>query len=205
MPKEATSKKWQPATKKLPTIKGETANPLSLLEVSRCKLCANLGQDHVPSDGNPYADLMIIGQSPGEQEVLDGKPFTGPAGSLVTYMLDECGLSREEVYIANVLKCRPPGNRPAQQEEMTMCWQTWLHAEIMMVKPKLILLLGKDAHQAVLPRDLKFGHLVRNKSKRFHYLTSYHPAYFLRQKLPIEKFIKGVGEQVAKLLQEIGE
>ena len=178
-------------------------NPLSLSSLSECTYCATLGQDHVPSTGNPSASVMIIGQSPGAMEVREGKPFVGPSGELVDYMLDEAGLTREEVYIANVVKCRPAGNRPSHPEEKNNCWLNWLKLEIQSVDPQLILLLGKDAQEAVTPASHPFGHLAEISGKKRTYLTSYHPSYFLR-KGKIEEFIK-VGHKVEDILEEMEE
>lgn len=152
-------------------------NPLSRKSVRQCRLCPLLGQDHVPSEGNPQADVMFIGQSPGKVEVELGLPFVGPAGDIFNFMLDEAEIRREDVYIANVLKCKPPDNRKARPDERNNCWRTWLHFEIQAVAPRLVVLLGADAHAQVLPPELKFKHLLVTSGKTYKFLTSYHPAY----------------------------
>lgn len=176
-------------------------NPLDVVSVAECRACPMLGQDHVPSEGTPAASLMIIGQSPGRREVEQRRPFAGPSGELVDFMLDQARLSRDEIYIANVLKCKPPGNRPALEGESNNCWKKWLYHEIEMVKPRLVLVLGKDAHTRLLPKHIKFGHLNKcsNRKQNRTYLTSYHPAWFLRMN-KIEEFV-----QVGNKVREVGE
>jgi DNA polymerase len=152
---------------------------------------------------------MIIGQSPGAVEVtgipekhISPQPFIGPSGDLLTYMLDEIELTREEVYLANALKCRPVGNRRALPGELQNCWRKWLYEEIKAVEPLLILVLGKDAHSSVMPASRQFGHLMEHKSKRFTYLDSYHPAWFLRNGRDAD-FVKNTGKRVQDLLEEL--
>lgn len=176
---------------------------LNINEVSKCNLCALLGKEHVPSDGSVGAKLMIIGQSPGAEEVKQGKPFVGPSGELLDFMLDEAGLDRSECYIANCLKCRPPGNRPGSAIETSNCWNTWLRDEIKSVDPKLILLLGRDAHKTVIGNRVEFGHMNELSNKKRHFLMSYHPSYFLRRG-EIEAFVR-VGVRVKALLDQLPE
>lgn len=184
-------------------------NPLDYEEVSKCKLCPELGKNHCPSAGNTNADLVIVGHSPGDQEVIEKTPFCGPSGDLVNYMLIEAGIVREEVYIANTIKCQPPkyasrgGPNTLKASWVSNCWKRFLMHELIAVNPKLILLLGKQAHMAVLPARKEWGHLVVNRSRKRVFLSSYHPSYFLRTG-GIETFVK-VGNVVAKLLAEIEE
>lgn len=178
-------------------------NPLLLSSVQQCKVCPMLGEDHVPSFGSPHADLMIIGQSPGVKEVEKREAFVGPSGDLLQYMLDEAGLTKQEVYIANVLKCHPAGNRPADPAEIKCCKEIWLNNEIKAVDPRIILLLGKDAWRAILPRGrVDFSHMAECKSKKRQYLISYHPGYFLRQS-KWEGFYQTVGRRVAELMENL--
>lgn len=172
-----------------------------LTDLSKCKKCPLLGKDHVPAIGNEFATLMIIGQSPGELEVLERKPFVGPSGELLNFMLDEAGLTREEVYITNLLKCRPPQNRKGYKDEHTNCFGKWLFNEIKLVNPGLILLLGKDAHTIVLPKRMEFRHLAINESKNRSYLSSYHPSYFLRIGR-VDKFVE-VGGFVKNIVDRL--
>ena len=130
------------------------------------------------------------------------EPFVGPSGEFIDYMLDEIDLDRQSVYITNALKCHPPGNRKAMPGELGNCWREWLFSEITVVNPVVILLLGNDAHMAVLPPEKKFSHLVENKSKKRVYLTSYHPSWFLRRG-DLEGFI-AVGHKIRELLDREG-
>lgn len=158
-------------------------NPLRIEDVSTCRKCPLLGTNHVPAFGDPNAEVMIVGQSPGNREVEELTPFVGPSGELLDLMLAEADLSREEVYITNALKCHPPSNRPGSPVELMNCRKTWLTHEIQQVKPKLIVLLGKDAWTSVGPPNVKFAHLLKieNVKKGFKVLGVYHPSYFLRR------------------------
>ncbi len=176
-------------------------NPLSRDDVSTCHKCPLLGTDHVPSAGNATAEVMFIGQSPGKVEVEVGLPFVGPSGELLDFLLDEAELDRDEVYISNILKCHPPGNRPARVDEMSNCWRTWLYQEIRQVKPKLIVLLGKDAHLQVMPVEAPFEHNVVTHGKDIIFLTSYHPAYFIYNPTRLDEFL-AVGQRIHKLLSK---
>ena len=174
-------------------------NPLDLHSVRKCHECATLGVDQVPSYGDPGSRLMIIGQNPGHQEVKEGRPFIGPSGELVDYLLDEIGLDRNEIYIANAVKCGTVGNRAPHPEEAATCWKTWLHEEIRQVKPDVILLLGKVAWQAVVQGRFPFQHNSTCKNKRFVFICSWHPSYCLRTNQP-EKFVMDIGATVARAL-----
>lgn len=154
---------------------------LSLKAVSQCTLCVTLGAEHVPAVGNPNASVMLIGQSPGKQEVEEGQPFVGPSGELVNFFLDEAGLSREEVYITNALKCHPPGNRAGHPEELEVCFGAWLKKELKFVNPNFIVLIGKDAWKSVTHERIPFAHGKVTKGKKRTFLTVYHPAYYLRR------------------------
>lgn len=142
--------------------KREGKNPPSLLEDFRCSMqnCRNCSlHSHrihlVFGTGNPEAELMLIGEAPGREEDLQGKPFVGASGRLLTESLREVGLSREEVYIANVLKCRPPGNRDPLPEEIRACF-SYLEKQIEIIGPRIICTLGKFAAQVLLdtPRGI---------------------------------------------------
>ena len=164
-------------------MKKKNLNPLDYDSVSTCTECPMLGMDHVPSEGDPMADIMIIGQSPGDNEVKNRRPFCGPSGDILDIILDEAELPRSQVYIANALKCHPPGNRPATSEELVICTTIWLKKEIKTVDPRIVLILGKDAFMATMPRSKygEWGHLVKIKSKSRLYLISYHPSFFIRR------------------------
>ena len=136
--------------------------------------------------GNKSADLLIIGEAPGRDEDLQGEPFVGRAGQLLNAMLAAIGFQREQVYIANILKCRPPNNRDPKPEEVGAC-NTWLQQQIELIQPDVILALGRIAAHKLLNTDQSLGAL---RGKQHNYagiplIVSYHPAYLLRK--PVEK------------------
>ncbi len=152
-----------------------------------CQLAAGRTQV-VFGVGDQRADWMIIGEAPGEQEDLQGEPFVGRAGLLLNNMLMAVGLSREKVYIANVVKCRPPRNRDPQPEEIGAC-QRFLQRQIELIAPKLILVVGRVAAQTLLDSDAPVGRL-RGRVHQYPgmgipLVVTYHPAYLLRR--PVEK------------------
>lgn len=131
--------------------------------------------------GNPDADIMLIGEAPGADEDRQGEPFVGRAGQLLNKILEAVGLTREEVYICNILKCRPPGNRDPQPPEVEQC-EPYLHKQIDLVKPRIILALGRIAGQTLLRTGDPLGSL---RSQVHDYLgipmiIVYHPAALLR-------------------------
>jgi DNA polymerase len=124
---------------------------------------------------------MLIGEAPGEQEDLTGEPFVGPAGQLLNEMLRALRLRREEVYITNVLKSRPPGNRDPQPEEIAAC-KPFLKRQIALVQPKILLAIGRIAAQSLLKTEASLSKL-RGKVHRYETIplvVIYHPAYLLR-------------------------
>jgi len=174
---------------------------LDLEVVSKCRLCPMLGKDHVPSYGSPTAEVMLIGQSPGQQEVEQGEPFVGPSGELIDYMLDEAGLTRADIYIANALKCHPPGNRAGMDDELDNCMKRWLTKEIRIIDPSLVVLLGKDAWKSVTKERFEFKHGNLHRTKKRAYLTVYHPAYFLRRG-DMDTFI-AIGRTIREVLKGV--
>lgn len=131
--------------------------------------------------GNPKAHAMLIGEAPGADEDLQGEPFVGRAGKLLNDILKAVNLKREDVYIANILKCRPPGNRDPQPIEMETC-MPYLHKQIDLIKPKIILCLGRVAANGLLNKKLSLGDL-RNNMYEFNgikVMATYHPAALLR-------------------------
>jgi DNA polymerase len=133
--------------------------------------------------GNRSADWMIIGEAPGGDEDRQGEPFVGRAGQLLNEMLRAVGLEREQVYIANILKCRPPGNRDPKPDEVSAC-SGYLQRQVELIQPRLILAVGRVAAQNLLKEDLPVGRM-RGNVYRFGRLeipvvVTYHPAYLLR-------------------------
>lgn len=133
--------------------------------------------------GNQQANLLIVGEAPGQQEDLKGEPFVGRAGKLLDEMLRAIFLKREAIYIANILKCRPPGNRDPKIEEVDRC-TTFLERQVALLKPKIILALGRFAAHYLLNTTTALSRL-RTQTHRFRdtnipLIVSYHPAYLLR-------------------------
>ena len=154
---------------------------------TRCSLSATRTQT-VFGVGNRQADWLIVGEAPGAEEDRRGEPFVGRAGQLLNSMLHAIGLAREQVYIANVLKCRPPGNRDPNPTEATECLP-YLEQQIALLKPKIMLAVGRIAAQNLLRSDKTLGAL-RQQVHRFGLsdvplVVTYHPAYLLRT--PTEK------------------
>jgi DNA polymerase len=132
--------------------------------------------------GNRGAELMLIGEGPGEQEDKTGQPFVGRAGKLLDDMLKMIGLSRSHnVFIANIVKCRPPNNRDPQAEEREACFD-WLHAQISLIKPKIIICLGRIAAAEFFGKDFKItrDHGTWLDKDGIKYMALYHPAALLR-------------------------
>jgi len=152
-------------------------------QASTCERC-NLSRGRnraVFGSGRADADLMLIGEGPGAEEDRQGLPFVGPAGELLTLILKAIGLERDDVYIANIVKCRPPGNRDPLPEEASAC-RSFLDLQIELVRPKVIVALGRVAAQDLVDSDLALGRL-RNQWHRVRGIptrVTYHPAALLR-------------------------
>ena len=146
-----------------------------------CKLCSGR-TNTVFGVGDKKADWLIVGEAPGENEDLQGEPFVGQAGKLLDNMLKALGLDRNnKVYITNVLKCRPPGNRNPEPEEVAQC-EPFLRRQVQLLQPKIVLAMGRFAVQALLGTSEPIGKL---RGRAHEYLgipvvVTYHPAYLLR-------------------------
>jgi uracil-DNA glycosylase len=149
---------------------------------TRCALC-NTRTQTVFGVGNPTAEWLIVGEAPGAEEDRQGEPFVGRAGLLLNSMLHAIGLSREQVFIANVLKCRPPGNRDPTSSEAAECLP-YLEQQIALLKPKVMLAVGRIAAQNLLRTDVTLGRLRQQVhsfgASRVPLVVTYHPAYLLR-------------------------
>jgi DNA polymerase len=157
-------------------------------EVVACQCCPlhQTRTQTVFGVGDRQADWMVIGEAPGEQEDLQGEPFVGRAGLLLNEMLRAIGLLREQVYIANILKCRPPGNRDPQADEVAAC-ESFLMRQLALVRPRIILAVGRIAAQQLLKTTTPIGKL-RGSVHDYQgvpLVVTYHPAYLLRS--PLEK------------------
>jgi uracil-DNA glycosylase len=160
----------------------------SVAECRACGLCEQR-QQAVFGVGDDAADWLFIGEGPGSEEDARGEPFVGPAGKLLDAMLAAIDLQRgRDVYIANAVKCRPPGNRTPEAAELASC-APYLRRQIALLQPRLIVLLGRAAMQAVLGDDIGGGTLAAMRGKTFEYfdgerripvVVTYHPAYLLR-------------------------
>ena len=148
---------------------------------TRCKL-SKARHTIVLGEGNPNADLVFVGEGPGEQEDLQGRPFIGRAGQLLDKMIGAMGLSREQVYILNVVKCRPPGNRNPEPDEIATCGP-FLLRQLNVIQPKVIVALGKFSAQTLLQTETPISQL-RGKFHPYHggtkLMPTFHPAYLLR-------------------------
>jgi uracil-DNA glycosylase family 4 len=147
----------------------------------RCKLCSQGRSQIVFGVGHPKARLMLVGEAPGEEEDKRGEPFVGRAGQLLTKIIESIGLSREQVYIANVIKCRPPDNRNPEPDEVAAC-EPYLFRQIDVIQPMVIVPLGKFAAQCLLKTT---DPITRLRGRRFDYrgttlIPTFHPAYLLR-------------------------
>ncbi len=169
--------------------KGDTSADLAVglqelqEQVRNCQACAlaRTRTQTVFGVGNPEADLVLIGEAPGQEEDLQGEPFVGRAGKLLDRMLAALGFDRSQVYIMNVLKCRPPKNRDPEPAEVQACAK-WFDAQLTALSPKVICLLGRVAAQTVLETDASLGSLRGgwHKLGDIPLKVTYHPAYLLR-------------------------
>lgn len=152
-------------------------------EVSACTKCRlSEGRNTVVfGEGSLDADIMFVGEGPGQREDETARPFVGPAGQLLDRMLGDIGLKRSEVYIANVVKCRPPKNRNPLPDEVQACLP-YLRTQVAVIKPKIIVCLGKVAAKALLGRDVSMTreHGVFLEKGRFYMMVTFHPAALLR-------------------------
>ncbi len=146
-----------------------------------CSLCESR-RNTVFGTGDQRADWLIVGEAPGENEDLQGAPFVGPAGKLLDNMLKSLGLDRQhKVYIANVLKCRPPGNRNPSLQEVSLC-EPFLRRQVQLLQPRIVLAMGRFAVQSLLGSTEPIGKL-RGQAHQFMgvpVVVTYHPAYLLR-------------------------
>jgi len=154
----------------------------SIRDCRMCGLCENR-RNVVFGSGNPDADLMFIGEGPGAEEDRTGLPFVGAAGALLTRMIEAIGFQRDEVYIANVIKCRPPGNRDPKPEEVGTC-KPFLERQIEYIQPVAICALGLFAARTLLGTDEPMGSLRGRlfSYRGIHLIPTYHPAALLRNR-----------------------
>ncbi|MBZ0156652.1 MAG: uracil-DNA glycosylase [Alphaproteobacteria bacterium] len=176
--------------------RGKAARLLSLREeIGECQRCRlSKGRTKlVFGEGDPEARIMFIGEAPGREEDLQGRPFVGDAGELLTRLIEKMEFRREEVYIANIVKCRPPQNRDPQEDEMSSCFP-FLERQIEIISPRVIVSLGKISSYTLLGIEgplSKFS-IMRTRGKFYEYkgiplMPTFHPAYLLRN--PRDKWL----------------
>ncbi|MBU8897508.1 uracil-DNA glycosylase [Corallococcus sp. M34] len=171
-------------------------------DCKRCKLCSGR-KNIVFGSGNPRAELVFVGEGPGENEDLQGVPFVGAAGELLTKMIEAMGFRRDDVYICNVVKCRPPGNRNPEPEEIAAC-EPFLRSQLLALQPKVIVALGKFAAQTLL-RDSTPITRMRGTWRMYEgvqLMPTFHPAYLLRNAAEKRKAWEDL-QQVMKLFGKL--
>jgi DNA polymerase len=172
----------------------------ALGDCKRCKLCTTRSKI-VFGSGSPTARVVFVGEAPGADEDKSGEPFVGAAGELLTKMIGAMGLTRDQVYICNVVKCRPPGNRNPESDEIAAC-DPFLKAQIAAIKPTVIVTLGKFAAQTLLQETTAITRL-RGKWRTYEnikLMPTFHPAYLLRS--PEEK--RKAWEDLQLVMKELG-
>ena len=187
-----------PAVKRFPSPSSLEAVRTELGDCRRCKLHPYRTQI-VFGTGNPHAKLIFIGEAPGRDEDLQGEPFVGQAGQLLNKIIQAIQLQREEVYIANIIKCRPPENRNPEPDEIAAC-EPFLIKQLQVIRPKLICALGAFAAQTLLKTEEKISSL-RGKFHQYQgipLMPTYHPAFLLRN--PSRK--REVWEDMKKIKRE---
>ncbi len=167
----------------------------------KCKLCNNR-TNIVFGDGNQNADIMFIGEGPGADEDLQGIPFVGKAGKLMNMAFEGIGIERNNVYIANIVKCRPPQNRNPESDEATSCLD-YLRNQVMLVKPKIIVLLGSVALKNILGNEYGITSSRGNwvEKKGILYMPTWHPAALLRDEAKKIEFWKDLKQVIVKYEQ----
>ena len=179
-------------------------------QVNQCRQCdlGSLRTNAVPGEGSPNARIMFIGEAPGADEDAQGRPFVGRAGQLLDKIIAACGLKRSDVYIGNILKCRPPENRDPRAEEIISCLP-YLQRQIEIIEPEIIVALGAHAARTLLETTKSIGQL-RGHFQEYYagighppikLMATYHPAYLLRSYSPENR--RRVWEDMKKVLAEL--
>jgi len=180
-------------------------------QVRQCRKC-QIGltrTNAVPGEGNPVARLVFVGEGPGADEDAQGRPFVGRAGQLLDKMIIAMGLKRGDVFICNIIKCRPPENRDPKPDEVFNCFP-YLKEQLALIQPEIIVALGKPAANTLLENDTAIGKL-RGIFHEYHYspdcppaklMPTYHPAYLLRSYSPENR--QRVWDDLQKVMKELG-
>ena len=187
---------------------GKTPEPIETLEQLRdeigdCRRCQlSEGRSNIVfGGGNPDADLVFVGEAPGRDEDIQGEPFVGKAGQLLTRIISAMGLTREDVYICNVIKCRPPNNRNPLPPEIEMC-EPFLQRQLNIIRPRVICALGSFASQTLLKSEVRISRL-RGQFRDYHgvpLMPTYHPSFLLRN--PHAK--REVWEDIQMVMKHLG-
>jgi uracil-DNA glycosylase len=167
---------------------------------TRCEL-AKTRRSVVFGEGNERADLVFVGEAPGEEEDLQGRPFVGRAGKLLDQLIRKVGLEREDVFICNVLKCRPPRNRDPEPKEVDAC-REYLFSQLALISPKVICTLGRHAYNTLFGTDERITKIrgIFTEYMGRALLPTFHPSYLLRN----QDAIKEANEDMEKLRQFLG-
>lgn len=175
-------------------------------EIRVCPLCrlADTRTLAVPGEGNPTADIMFVGEGPGEQEDQSGRPFVGRSGKLLTQELVKIGIRREQIFITNIVKCRPPGNRDPLSDEIAAC-NDWLSAQIALIEPKFIVPVGGPSLKTLV--SPKLG-ITKARSKVYRkdgilFIPILHPAAALRSPVTMTQFLEDLANLKDFLNREI--
>jgi uracil-DNA glycosylase family 4 len=175
-------------------------------EVHRCRQCGlgSLRTNAVPGEGHAAARILFVGEAPGADEDAQGRPFVGRAGQLLDKVINACGLKRDEVFIANILKCRPPENRDPRPEEIISCLP-YLQRQIEIIEPEIIVALGAHAARTLLNTNKPIGQIREYYSglgrPPIKVMVTYHTAYLLRNYSPENR--RRVWEDMKKVLAEL--
>jgi len=171
-----------------------------VIECTKCDLCKTR-TNSVPGKGNFNSDVIFVGEAPGKNEDLHGEPFIGVAGKRLSAALDDAGISRDDVYITNTVKCRPPNNRVPSKTERETC-RVYMEKEIEIIKPKIICVLGNTAFGSVLggTEITKFRGKVGRKNNQLYFI-SVHPAATIYN----QKLVEVLAQDIKKLFQLIRE
>ncbi len=210
--KGKTQQPQEPQQQEDPMAVAEKAKELEKIaeQVSQCRQCdlGSLRTNAVPGEGNPNARIMFIGEAPGADEDAQGRPFVGRAGQLLDKVIVACGLKRSDVYIGNILKCRPPENRDPRAEEIISCLP-YLQKQIEIIEPEVIVALGAHAARTLLNTTKSIGQL-RGHFQEYYagigrppikLMATYHTAYLLRNYSQENR--RRVWEDMKKVLAEL--
>ena len=177
-------------------------------EIRVCPLCrlAQTRTHAVPGDGDSSAQIMFVGEGPGQQEDETGHPFVGKSGKLLTTELRKIGITREQIFITNIVKCRPPGNRNPLADEIAAC-NDWLNAQIALVEPKFIVIVGGPSLNTLVSKDLR---ITKARSRVFRkdgilFIPILHPAAALRSPDTMKLFLEDLANLKDFLSREIGD